>query len=302
MKSLHEYVQDNLIIPRNTEDSPILINSEANGLSELITNCFIEENAKKCALPDIKETTHLTHEFHNELVDVCILHLLQNNYLNNILTYGYQLAKNSDVIAKLFCRSTNTNISILKGNCWKLLHELIGSVNFMNILINASVYHYNGNHFRQLIGIPANAPQIKPTWCGPGAADTKLNECYIDWNNVLYRTCRQRDTQFILPSNSEDLLNEIFPNNNTAKFDSKRNYFYKHLKPLIRQAQLKHKKVPYRFIMESICPKTINYATSSKKIIHLIIVLVRKTLPAELFGSNTVSYTHLDVYKRQVEN
>lgn len=285
MQTLHEYILNNLRFKLLIKDSTILRNADFNGLNHILFHCFIENNSKSCALPRSKATWSSIESSHNEIIDECIFHLIECNYTNNILTFGYKLAKDSNVVSKLFCYSTNTNVSLIKGKEWCILHELIGTSNFMQILINTSLFYYNGKYFRQIIGNPANSPQTAAPWSNQKFYNTRGNIRSIDWRTMLYRRSDFPIFDRILPGSSNCLWEEMF---GIGYFDigikaSKRTVKISNF--LFSSIQGAHLKIKYRRIIANICAKHNGFETPVKTVIQLIIVLLRKTFSIQLIGT-----------------
>ena len=285
MQIFGEYIHS-LPCTKGIKQSSLFINQEHNGLSDLFTDYFIQSNSKKCDIPEFT-VSPITQSFHCDVIDTCILHLLHKSFTNNILTYGYQLAKNSDVVTKLFCHSSNTNVTLLKSNVWKLLHELIGTENFMNILLNHSVYLNTGYYFRQIIGNPINAPQVPPTWMNRKEHANVKARLTIDWNNVLYRNVKPHDHKILSSPDAVLLFKEIFPNKIVGgKLKGSKKVIMNNLRKCLKEFINNHYKVPFKYIGNKTCPKSSNdFYTSQKNVIRFLVISIRKTIPLNLLGS-----------------
>ncbi|QEU59539.1 Est2 [Kluyveromyces lactis] len=287
MKILVEYLKS-LECYETLRESGILINADSNGVSNLLLSCFVQVNSKHCVPPEIEISSTFSSSYHCETIETCILYLLHKNFTNNILTYGYQLGKNSDVTTKLFCRSSNISVSVLKGNSWRLFHQLVGTDNFVNLLINYSVYFNTGHYFRQIIGTPANAPQVPPAWLDRTYSRERNTKLTIDWNSALYHKIRPQDYKNIIETDQGLLIAEIFPKTSeSSKTPRSLKFALNNLKPILYELIRAHQRFSYRHIINNICPKSDTFYSSPKSVIKLLVVCVRKTFPWDLLGSNS---------------
>lgn len=285
MRILVEYVES-LECYETIRSSAILINADRNGVSELLKSCFIQSNSKYYTPPEVEKACIFNPTYHCEIIETCIVYLMHNNLTNNILTYGYQLAKNSDISTKLFCHSTNPSVTLLKGSSWRLFHQLVGTREFVHVLINCSVYLDVGNHFRQIIGNPANAPQAPPAWLARRNKPEKNAKVTIDWNQILYHKVRPQDYKSVIETDLQALLIEIFPKVYEGTLTTRlQKVATKNLKPILNRLIRTHEKFPHRHIINNLCPKSETPYSSPKDVIRLLVICVRKLFPSELLGS-----------------
>ncbi|AET37664.1 telomerase reverse transcriptase Ecym_1438 [Eremothecium cymbalariae DBVPG len=251
-----------------------------NGLQDLARYHFIVQNPTKLPLPQTSVT-------HRKMIDDCIVYMINKKLFNNVLTYGYRIAKNSQLNTTLHCQYTNTNISALKMGAWQLLHEAIGTQNFVHMLVNCSIFHYNGRYFKQLAGNVMNEPHKPPIWYFNeqkkfAAQDLKPHD--VGNNGFLYRNIGIIKWDKLLPEDVGALSEQIF--------DDERHRVPK-VTVLLAKMMRNASKVRYARIINSICPKksvseassNLDLQTTVKSVTRLITLFVDKIIPLELFGS-----------------
>ena len=105
---------------------------------------------------------------HHKTIDYIINHLIENKLYNNVLVYGYPFQNNepNNVSYSPHSISTNFNVNRLKDKKWEILHQRIGSKNFINLILNFTILEYNikDENFNQLVGNMINIPHLPPKW------------------------------------------------------------------------------------------------------------------------------------------
>ncbi|CAI4659198.1 ADE_G0037450.mRNA.1.CDS.1 [Saccharomyces cerevisiae] len=302
MKILFEFIQDKLDIDLQTNSTykENLKCGHFNGLDEILTTCFALPNSRKIALPCLPGDLS-----HKAVIDHCIIYLLTGELYNNVLTFGYKIARNEDVNNSLFCHSANVNVTLLKGAAWKMFHSLVGTYAFVDLLINYTVIQFNGQFFTQIVGNRCNEPHLPPKWAqrssssSATAAQIKQLTEPVTNKQFLHKLNINSSSFFpyskILPSSSSikkltDLREAIFPTN-LVKIPQR----LKVRMNLTLQKLLKrHKRLNYVSILNSICPPLegtvldlshLSRQSPKERVLKFIIVILQKLLPQEMFGS-----------------
>ncbi|QLG73287.1 hypothetical protein HG535_0E03710 [Zygotorulaspora mrakii] len=290
MKNLGEYIIEELGIAIPDENSTIC--NSYNWLQEVFSTCFVIRNSRELEIPHI-----LLSEEHTSVIDECIIFLLERKLLNNVMTYGYAMARHSHVNKALHCASGNTQVTKIKDSSWRLVHQLIGTRNFVDILINCTVLEYNGSYFTQIVGNRLNEPHRPPLWCQRSPALKSEDNCLyaqISIRHVLYRNSLEMRFFNILPTGtSVDVLAKSIFNSDDVKLPkSIRCKMY----PLLKKMLHNHtKKIKYKQILENICPQNyvskvkhqLDLRTPTSKVIRFLIVVLEKLIPEEMFGSKS---------------
>ncbi|AGO11006.1 AaceriAFR494Wp [[Ashbya] aceris (nom. inval.)] len=252
-----------------------------NGLRSLVQEHYVVENAEKLALPN----TSCTHE---EAINQSIIYLLDRKLFNNVLTYGYRLANEPDLSSTLHCLYTNTSSSTLRTGLWRMLHEAIGTANFTHLLVNCSIFRYDGCYFHQVTGNALNEPHKPPIWWLRREKLLQQDDLAVrdDIENTgfMYRNLGIIKWRGLLPDDVEELSVEIF-----GKLPKDMDVLRGFLAKMIRNYSL----VKFKRIIDTVCPrKSVSTADSNeelkselKAVTRLIILLVDKIVPLGLFGS-----------------
>ncbi|CCE65283.1 hypothetical protein TPHA_0K01500 [Tetrapisispora phaffii CBS 4417] len=288
MKSIFEYLIEDLeILDHDNEQAfqVLLEAGEINGFNDLITQNFIIKNSVFIALPKVEAGTG-----HKAIIDACIIELLKRNLLNNVLTFGYKLAKNDQVNSILNCESINFNVQCIKGAQWGLLHKLVGTHSFMDILMNCTVININEDKSTQIIGNRLNDPHTPPNWL-QNTNNFKKKRIYfpIKVSKMLYKHNPNMSCNKIL-YDKENLMNMIFDFNYIKKsfIDEDK------LKKIIDKMYKSHEKsIKYFQILDNICPKNssnevashLDYQTPVSNVNKFLTIILEKLLPIELLGS-----------------
>ncbi|AAS53865.1 AFR494Wp [Eremothecium gossypii ATCC 10895] len=252
-----------------------------NGLGSLVQEHYVVENAEKLGLPNTSRT-------HEEVINQCIICLLDRRLFNNVLTYGYRLANEPELSSRLHCLYTNTSSSTLRTGLWQMLHEAIGTANFTHLLVNCSIFRYDGRYFHQVTGNALNEPHKPPIWwlrreglLLQGELATRED---IDNTGFMYRNLGIIKWRGLLPDDIEELAAEVFGELPTDMVM---------LRGLMAKMARNYSRVKFRRIIDCICPRRSVQAAGSneelksdlKLVTRLILVLVDKIVPLELFGS-----------------
>lgn len=290
MKNLQRYLSEHLLIKAFEEVFPNLLDrSSYNGLKCLLEACFIIKNSRVFELPKL-----LPSDDHKRVIDKCIIFLLDHQLYNNVLTFGYSIARSSHVSSPLHCFSVNTQVARIKSAPWQILHTIIGTRNFVDILINHSLFEFNGVYFTQLVGNRLNQPHCPPSWC---LSSTPLNREHslltpIGSKKFLYKSSLEIRFFNIFPSGTtvSSLFKAIFDPNCVKLSKST----VKRATPLLRKLIKNHRKsVKYMQILDRICPKIesaetthqVELRTPTSKVLRFLIVVLEKLIPQEMFGS-----------------
>ncbi|SCW00987.1 LAFE_0D02542g1_1 [Lachancea fermentati] len=257
-------------------------------VKEQLLSHFIIPNSNRLKVPAGLSDSH------SAIIDECIVFLVENRLLENVLTHGYRVAGNHAVSTGLHCCFTNLNVTILKCGFWRLVHEYIGTDRFTDILINHSVFQYNGRYFRQIIGNKMNDPHVPITW-NPKVTNEPItsnfaSHFYVKNSRFLYRSAGDFDLYQVIPSNVQKLLDDMFGELQIDSQISPRRQ-NKMKGPLFSIIQ-NHRRIRYNHIFNSTCPRThtasslhSDFGTSFKDVMKFMVVIVEKLFPSTLFGS-----------------
>nr|CAL36049.1 EST2 protein [Saccharomyces mikatae]CAL36050.1 EST2 protein [Saccharomyces mikatae] len=302
MKSLYDFIQDKLEIELETNITyeENIESGQFNGLDEILTTCFILQNSRKIALPSVSGDLN-----HKAIIDHCIVYLLTGEFFNNVLTFGYKIAKNEDVDNSLFCHSTNVSVTLLKGTAWKMLHNLIGTNAFVDMLINHTVIQFNGHFFTQIIGNRCNEPHLPPKWAqrsSPSSGSIAQIEPVMEpVTNKPFLHKLKLNCPFIFPyktilslsSSIEKLIElreNIFPSY-LVKIPQKLEV---QINLTLQKLLIRHKRLSYVSILNGICPRLkettselphLSRQSPKEEVLKFVIVILQKLLPQEMFGS-----------------
>ncbi|CCK69687.1 telomerase reverse transcriptase KNAG_0C05890 [Huiozyma naganishii CBS 8797] len=288
MKSLREYYDiefpEVAVWPIDTQNVPVDNTQILMELRVLTETHFIISNSKQIGEPAIPHPAN-----HKEVLRICVLHLLRNNLYNNILTYGYRL-NHSNTGNTLRCTFINTNTNKLMSSVWEVLHNLIGTVAFVHMLINCSVYFCSGGEFVQIVGNRLNQVHCPPSWYISKTAIPKKNRKI---GNTLF-LYRMNDKPHILPmseQNAPKLLADLIYEQHVKELPKSH---YRNIMTVVttflRNYNKNHR---YYSILDNICPHDKNAALAEhlalsspkKQVIKFLTVILDKLLPLSFFGS-----------------
>lgn len=288
MKSLQEFIKDDLdIYSSASEYDELRVSNQLNGLQELMRTCFVVANPCRIDLPDIFPGCD-----HKRVIDQCIVHLLEKNLFDNLLTFGYGIGKTENVNNSLHCLYTNFNVSKIKSPQWHQLHMLIGTHNFVDLLVNYTVLQFTGRYFTQIIGNRANRPHNSPSW---RHQQTQVRQHLHDNTSITLRTSLQKKLPNLEESNiipTEDGIDELIDNIFRPFSNEIREIKKSQIKPQFKRLCLNHKLIKYLGILNNICPipensnhSHLDSKTPVTQVNRFIIILVEKLVPIRMFGS-----------------
>lgn len=308
MKSLKDFFEINLENQYYKElYNSRFANNNYEQLEILINTHFVIKNNVKINAPKVKFGLN-----HDTIINHCIAHLIENNLLNNLLTFGYRLGEGKDVNEMLYCTMVNSNVNIIRSFLWQQLHHVVGTTYFIMLLINCTVLQINSGFnidskamnplfSRQIIGNKSNLPHLPPIWLRK-----KLNKYFEEQKTISKRVLRCRvsnkacmyksrnfQQQFIplkRSLNLKQLSNEMYGLNNMDISKNIRKKINGLVSNLIRNCK---KKIDYSKILETFCPSEKNFAfekhlslaSEKKGIIRFTTIIIEKLLPFETYGS-----------------
>lgn len=256
-----------------------------NGLSKLLSTCYVLPNEAQLPLPVFSEMDE-----HKAVVDQCIMFMLVEKSYRNILTYGYRIGSNQNVSSVLHCVDVNPSVALVKSEPWRLLHRLIGTCHFANLLINHALFCSKNNTVVQVSGCRIDISHFpRPSTRQKSKDVSNSIATAIKARSFLYKSSFRFRYEDILPSRKDlvslrkeltdgcpvpigkDILNQI----DTV--------FYRMLTD-------HHFKIKYMQILNTVCPKpsSINHIgaqTSTEHVFRHLTVVLEKLLSNEMFGS-----------------
>ena len=270
-------------------------------LGVLLDSTFVIENEVQI---DIDKDFFDSSAGHRKLIDQCIVFLLQKRLLNNVLVAGYKLAKNNTVRSILHCENSNSAVKTLKSSSWELLHTNIGSPKFVNLILNHSIFTFNGEFTQQVAGNSLNKPHLPPSWIidNDYEQETDINCFSINNRPYLYHNTRgfciksiilDRDMlNETLDIQVKYLMREIFENDIKLNKKALRTTV---IETVLKQVLENQQRIPIIPILDKICPKTYsNYhldrATPVKCVNKFIVVILEKLKILQLIGSRKNSF------------
>ncbi|AMD21502.1 HER224Cp [Eremothecium sinecaudum] len=280
MKCLEEFINDDLPERIEVNKNQLWALRSINCLKDLLKTHFIIENPRRYPLPQ-------TSSEHGKMIDQCVVFLVTNKLFDNVLTYGYNIANNLQLNASIHCDSINSSIATLKTGVWELLHEAIGTRNFVFLVINCSIFCYYGSYFKQIVGNAMNEPNSPPIWYKNkenrlairskrredvgNTAFLYRNYCIIKWDKLLAGDMRSLRLEIFESKDMENAMVDL----------------------LISKMLQNTKRIKYMRIINSICPRkfvkslktNLDAQTNVKSVTRLIIILIDKLIPLQLFGN-----------------
>lgn len=296
MLTLYEHLSSQGLV-----DFEGLSDTDYNVIAEVLETTFIAQNPIDFSPPAYFEYDNVFK--HALVIDKCIMWLLLNQRYENVLTFGYHVGKEHNIINNLFNESTNTQVSFIKASeGWKCIHKLIGSMAFIKLLMGSIIITYDKNidSLKQIAGTRLNSYDMS-TKESNFDHNTKFWKDRSLFSNSAFLHRSNYDGKFKRPfliSGIEgqyeimNLKSELFPNycgivipkSMRAKIDILLHKFmhnYKYIKC-------------YRAILDNVCPNNTNHkgqysnldlATDPKLVCKYVIILLEKLLPQEMFGS-----------------
>ncbi|KAL6937451.1 hypothetical protein ACO0RG_003958 [Hanseniaspora osmophila] len=255
---------------------------------------------------------------------------LENAFIGQVVVYQESLPIDLNihleiinyVIAVLKSMQYGTNILIsspsfiINNTEWFILHQVLGSWNFIDLLLNYKIFEYmEENLFTQLSGnrnlinnhnsIYVNPYKKVVTEDGPIGMKIFSPQYYLfklqnaalqvsitnDTENTLIedKTKELKKMYYNLIPNESILqsMNIIFGNN-----FNENSPLYLSFKPVWSLVKKNHKKLAYWNILNTVCPllknkeppTTINSAIDVGKVIKFLLIIVEKLFPLELWG------------------
>ncbi|SCV00407.1 LANO_0F06700g1_1 [Lachancea nothofagi CBS 11611] len=282
MKCLKDFIAQNLV---ENENVGWLLNfsGEASSAGEFrcaILDIFVSPN------PEQFENLALPGGEHSSVVDECIKFLRINTGFSNVLTYGYKIAKNSDVASTLHCESSNLNVTNLKSGIWTTVHKILGTECFVNLIINFTIYDCRNGICRQTVGPVQERGQIN------GLLPVLVGATTIGNSEFLYRNRGVCKISSIMPCSLTILWYQIFgtDKNNSDGIPTECRVI---LRQILSRVIHNHRRLKYRFILDALCPykdfkssySNMEPQTSIKSIVKFLTVIIEKLFPLSFFGS-----------------
>ncbi|SCV02733.1 LAME_0H04676g1_1 [Lachancea meyersii CBS 8951] len=284
MKCLEEYILQNLVTP--TLSSEQVFTDIARQLSRAndyfkaaISKIFVVASSHPRYLPSVKSTEH------SSVVDECIRFLRSCDSSSNVLTYGYKVAKNADVLSTIHCESTNLNVSKLKCGIWCSLHKILGTANFVNLLVNSTIFELRDGHFHQIVGRVHEHPTR-------GALEYQAT---VGNFSFLYRNRGDCKIAEILPHSPQLLWLQIFEESRQSVELGEHLVAPRGigLLKILCQVIKNHRKLKYLCVLQAICPRknkktctsNADFKSDVKNVNKFLTVILEKLIPLEFFGS-----------------
>ncbi|CEP61775.1 telomerase reverse transcriptase LALA0_S04e00364g [Lachancea lanzarotensis] len=282
MKSLEDYItQDLLSSFCDNEDAIENIRFRLTGtddqLKHALSNVFVARNSVVSSGPSVISTEHAS------VVDECIRFLVTNRS-NNVLAYGYKVAKNADVLSTVHCESTNFSVALLKCGIWRTLHKIIGTRPFVDLIVNSVIYEFKDGHFRQIAG---------PTHEHPARFGQTFHST-VGSSSYLYRNKGQRKVADILPTTVHLFWLQIFyGTEHSGEVRRLLEPRCPYLRIILHQIIRNHQRLNYRIVFRAFCRhKNVEACathqelqTSANTVIRFLTAILVKLFPLEFFGS-----------------
>lgn len=280
MKSLKEYFPDEFETINGD-------NYHLRELEKLITTSFVVSNSINIDFSEIKLNLD-----HKQTVDQCIVHLLKRKLYNNVITYGYVLGKNNSVNKVLHCSGVNTNVTQLKSSVWEQFHKHVGSLKFINLLINKCVIQWKDNKYIQVVGSKMNEPLLPRVWYDFKSRDKDINRSFVSNKPFLYNNLefQNKIKLFNIADNVESICNVIFP----PKYAKLPKSCKLRVKYLVSKMLKKSKTGLYsRKLLNNVCPideyvggeSHLDRCTPKNSVVRLVLLALEIIIPIEMFGS-----------------
>lgn len=151
MKCLRDFIRENTLSESKdggvtNSDSHPNVQFLDQALEYALLNLFVVPNLRYLQPPHVQGAEHA------HVVDQCIAFLVRSNQFNNVLTFGYKIAKNPEVISSLHCEFSNFNVTKVKSGLWKTIRSIIGNERFVDLLVNYSIYEHTNYRYTQVVG------------------------------------------------------------------------------------------------------------------------------------------------------
>ena len=300
MQNLEEFLREKLSSQKTNHETTTTATTSTfhlpTGIKHLLTRLFIVANQIKIEPPRLEQNLD-----HKSVIDECVRHLIRKKLLCNVLTHGYSPDQTGEVNSHLFCKSSNSNVLKLKGYPWDVIHRILGTEDFVDMLLNYTVIECCGTQVVQIVGNEGNLPHVPPSWV---TASTELVEfsnlrtlnrdSIISNRTFLHKSFGKYNHKGILSLEIgvEDLKRQIFgsPFENTRFTTGQVAQLDLIVKKIIRNNK---KKVNYFRILNFTCPQGKNSAkihhlekrTIVQAVLRFVIIVLEKLLPRELYGT-----------------
>ncbi|CCD27067.1 telomerase reverse transcriptase NDAI_0J01750 [Naumovozyma dairenensis CBS 421] len=320
MENLKDFITKILKNDTSIDYSSVKLNLDTlDGFDDFLTSCFVVKNEIHINLPNIvtSPSSRLSSPKkldkpqdtedginygleHSAIIDHCILYLLEAKLFNNIITLGYSIARNDQVNSILHCNSINTNVNNIKRNPnWKRLHHLIDTTNFLNLLLNYSIFQWTTDDqpLTQIVGNRLNLPHKPPMWYQKQVDSLRSDKNPMIGNSsFLHKSATNYKPMHILPKDPPNrIYSVIFEAPSLASTNNKiskklRHILCHHIAKMLSNHQ---QKIKYMRIYNKICPKTNTRNSKShldsqikiSEITRFLIIILEKLIPSELLGS-----------------
>ncbi|KAG7771262.1 hypothetical protein KL931_000960 [Ogataea haglerorum] len=204
---------------------------------------------------------------HEELIDILIKHLADNHY-ENALINGLVTGDDLGVANTYGFKGRNVVTNLLKSPEFRLIHTIIGTETFLDLLINHTARMDNVYLWGEL-----NECNYK----------SQCRSSQLNIRNILYSEIWSLQRLDPLPE-SASLINDVFRTKNTC---------YPKLEFLLESMRTYHMnhQPDYPYILDSICPEPKNIKTNfdlaveKPCVIKFVTIVLEKIMPKELFGS-----------------
>lgn len=275
MLSLKEYIQlkyDNVSVDNLSQYSSGVDLTEVD---HILNNVVVEQNSETKVIPQVL-ASQLQECYHIDGIYL-IIEYLKNKGVHNVLNIGL-LFDNSN---RLPFKGINPAVELLKGRSFEVIKYAIGTVNFLDLILNTST-----------IWRPSNTV----IWGSykPYDSNNKPIPSLISPRPMLYRfgTPKQRD---LFPNTAKGLLKVVLGADSFSLGSKVVKKRYRKVlmcfKNLLRNHQIH--KYEYPYIVDQICKtdakgkELINSTLFTKRshIIDLIHTVIYKIVPTELFGT-----------------
>ncbi|KAK5781581.1 telomerase reverse transcriptase PWA37_004474 [Arxiozyma heterogenica] len=262
------------------------VNKNILQFETFLKSTFVLRNANKIELSTIPIQT--TYE---EVIDFVIGFLLQNNFFNNVLVFGFKRNHQNDVNKSFFSYTPNRQIQELKTIHWRMLFDIVGISKFMDLMINFSVFQLDGKKWKQILGNQANKPTVPPSWLIEDSTSKQID--MISLKHFLHRNYTKFGTfdPLINRCKLDDLRRSIFCTWSINLTKRQKIEINTQLNLLIRNCS--NRKNNYFSMLNYLCPvkSTGNYTshldlqTPKKNVVRLVILVLEKLIPLSMFGS-----------------
>ena len=296
MQNLEEFLWEKLSLQNDnhvttpTSPPPPPLLHLPTGIKQLLTRLFIVANQTKIEPPRLEQ--NLDHKL---VIDECVKHLVRKRLLCNVLTHGYSPDQTGEVNKHLFCKSGNSNVLKLKGFPWDVIHRVIGTENFVDMLLNYTVIEFCEDQFVQIVGNEGNLPHVPPSWV-TGTTEPMEPPKFVSNRTFLHKSFGKYNHKGILSLDIgvKDLgghilgssLDDIgFTAGQAAQLDVI-------VRKIIRNNR---RKINYFRILNLTCPQWkqkklagihhLERATNVQAVLRFVIIVLEKLLPRELYGT-----------------